>query len=175
MKPPALPGVISLSRRTAVINQIRAFLLDRGMVFVQRPANLKAVMADILENAEADLTPQTRSLVDMQWDEWKRVEQQIEKLNLELERISAVDAGCARIRQIPGIGPIVATAIVAAIGNGACGLEALARSHFPALLRRRAIFTHRGLQAAARTKEQSQRRVRSLIPKMVSKEQPTDL
>jgi transposase len=108
-----------ISRRTAVINQIRAFLLERGLVFAQRPANLKAAMADILENAEAALTPQMRSLVDMLWDEWKLVEQQIEKLNLELERISAADAGCTRIRQIPGIGPIVATAIVAAIGNGA--------------------------------------------------------
>lgn len=36
----------------------------------------------------------------------------------ELERISASDAGCTSIRQIPGIGPVVATAIVAAIGNG---------------------------------------------------------
>jgi len=60
-----------ISRRTAVINQLRAFLLERGMVFAQRPAKLKAAMAD------------------------------------------------TRIRQIPGIGPVVATAIVAAIGNGA--------------------------------------------------------
>ena len=36
-----------------------------------------------------------------------------------MERISAADPGCTRIQQIPGIGPIVATAIVAAIGNGA--------------------------------------------------------
>ena len=108
-----------ISRRTAVINQIRAFLLERGMAFAQRPAKLKAAMADVLENAEADLTPQMRNLIDMLWDEWKLVELQIEKLNLELERISAADAGCTRIRQIPGIGPVVATAIVAAIGNGA--------------------------------------------------------
>ena len=45
--------------------------------------------------------------------------QQIEELTDELERISAADAGCTRIRKIPGIGPVVATAIVAAIGNGA--------------------------------------------------------
>ena len=56
-----------------------------------------------------------RNLIDMLRDDWKLVEQQIEKLNLELERISAADAGCTRIRQIPGIGPVVATAI----GNGA--------------------------------------------------------
>jgi transposase len=38
-----------ISRRTAVINQVRAFLLERGMVFAQTPAKLKAAMADILE------------------------------------------------------------------------------------------------------------------------------
>jgi transposase len=47
-----------ISRRTAVINQIRAFLLERGMAFAQRPAKLKTAMADVLENEEADLTPQ---------------------------------------------------------------------------------------------------------------------
>ncbi len=76
-------------------------------------------MADVLENAEADLTPQMRNLIDVLWDEWKIVDQQIEELSDELERISAADAGCTRIRKIPGIGPVVATAIVAAIGNGA--------------------------------------------------------
>jgi transposase len=53
------------------------------------------------------------------WGEWKTVEQQIEELSNELQRIAASDAGCTRIQQIPGIGPDVATAIVAAIGNGA--------------------------------------------------------
>ena len=88
-------------------------------MFAQKPAKLKAAMADILENAEADLTPLMRNLIDTLWNEWKLVEQLIEELNDELERISASDAGCTRIRKIPGIGPVVATAIVAAIGNGA--------------------------------------------------------
>jgi len=108
-----------ICRRTAVINQLRAFLLERGMTFAKTPAKLRSAMPDILENAEADLTPLMRNLIDMLWREWKTVEQQIEELSDELERISAADAGCTRIRQIPGIGPIVATAIVAAIGNGA--------------------------------------------------------
>ena len=38
-----------VARRTAVINQIRAFLLERGMVFAQKPAKLKAGLADVLE------------------------------------------------------------------------------------------------------------------------------
>ena len=45
-----------ISRRTAVINQLRAFLRERGTVFAQTPAKLKGAMTDILENAEADLT-----------------------------------------------------------------------------------------------------------------------
>ena len=89
------------------------------MVFARTPAKLKAAMADILVNAEADLTPQMRNLIAMLWGEWKTVEQQVLELTTQLERISAADAGCTRIRQIPGIGPIVATTIVAAIGNGA--------------------------------------------------------
>ena len=60
-----------------------------------------------------------RNLIDLLWAEWKTVEDQIEGLSRELERISAGDSGCARLRRIPGIGPIVGTAIVAAIGNGA--------------------------------------------------------
>jgi transposase len=105
-----------VSRRTAVINQIRAFLLERGLVFAQSPAKLKTAMPDVLENAEADLTPMMRNLIQVLWSEWKLIEQQLNERNDELERI---DAGCTRIRQIPGIGPVVATAIVAAIGNGA--------------------------------------------------------
>jgi transposase len=76
-------------------------------------------MPEILENAENDLTPQMRKLLELLWEEWKMVEQQIGSLSHELERIADADAGCSRIQQIPGIGPIVATAIVAAIGNGA--------------------------------------------------------
>ena len=46
-----------IARRTAVINQLRAFLLERGLVFAQTPAKLKAAMADILENAESAPKP----------------------------------------------------------------------------------------------------------------------
>src|ERR1700722_20043964 len=102
-----------ISRRTAVINQLRAFLLERGMTFAKTPAKLRSAMADILENAEAELTPRMRKLIDMLWQEWKTVEQQIEELSDELDRICAADAGCVRMRQLPGIGPVCATAIVA--------------------------------------------------------------
>jgi transposase len=46
-----------ISRRTAVINQRRAFLLEGGLVFAKTPSKLRVAMPGILENAEADSTP----------------------------------------------------------------------------------------------------------------------
>jgi transposase len=108
-----------ITRRTSVINQLRAFLLERGLVFAKSPAKLRERMPEILENAEEDLTPRMRNLLALLWNEWKNLEQQVVDLNHEVELIASSDAACQRLRQIPGIGPLVATAIVAAIGNGA--------------------------------------------------------
>ncbi len=65
------------------------------------------------------LTPRMRNLVSLLWSEWMDLEQQIVAMNEEVEQIASSDPACQRLRQIPGIGPLVATAIVAAIGNGA--------------------------------------------------------
>jgi transposase len=108
-----------MTRRTALINQIRAFLLERGIVFAKSPIRLREALPEVLENVSEDLTPRMRNLVAMLWSEWKDLELQIVEMNDEVERIASSDAACRRLRQIPGIGPLVATAIVASIGNGA--------------------------------------------------------
>ena len=106
-------------RRTAVINQIRGFLLERGITFAKGPANLRNRMPDIVEDADANLTPRMRTLLDRLWQEWKQLESGIETASDEIERIAGEDEACKRLRQIPGVGPLVSTATVAAIGNGA--------------------------------------------------------
>jgi transposase len=106
-------------RRTAVINQIRGFLLERGITFAKGPANLRNQMPAILENADENLTPRLRRLLDHLWQEWKGLNSDIERVSDEIDAIAGQDAACRRLRQIPGVGPLVATATVAAIGNGA--------------------------------------------------------
>ncbi len=108
-----------ITRRTSVINQLRAFLLERGLVFAKSPARLRERMPEILENADEDLTPRMRNLLALLWSEWKDLEHQIVEMNDEVEQIASSDAACTRLRQIPGIGPLDATAIVASVGNGA--------------------------------------------------------
>ena len=108
-----------MTRRTALINQIRGFLLERGIVFAKSPLRLREALPEVLENANEDLSPRMRSLISILWSEWKDLELQIAEMNDEVERIASSDDACRRLRQIPGIGPLVATAIVASIGNGA--------------------------------------------------------
>ena len=77
-----------ITRRTSVINQLRAFLLERGLVFAKSPARLREWMPEILENAEEDLTPRMRNLLALLWSEWKDLEQQVDDLNHEVELIA---------------------------------------------------------------------------------------
>jgi transposase len=106
-------------RRTALINQIRGFLLERGIVFAKGPANLRKQMPSLLEDADQNLSSRLRKLLDHLWQEWKTLDSDIESVSQDIETIAGQDAACQRLRQIPGVGPLVATATVAAIGNGA--------------------------------------------------------
>jgi transposase len=87
-----------ITRRTSVINQLRAFLLERGLVFAESPAKLRERMPEILENAEEGLTPRVRNLLALLWNEWKDLEQQVVDLNHEVELIASSDAACLRLR-----------------------------------------------------------------------------
>ena len=107
-----------VARRTSVINQIRAFLLERGISFRKGPASLRRQLPEILENADAKLSARMRGVLDFLWQEWKGLQLQIETLNDELERIATSDPVCVRLQQIPGVGPLISTAVVSAIGNG---------------------------------------------------------
>jgi len=108
-----------MHRRTALINEIRGFLLDRGITFQNHPIHLRKSLPTVIEDAEQNLSPRMRWLLQQMWQEWKQMEIDIETISNEIDRIGQEDARCRRLRQIPGFGPLVSTATVAAIGNGA--------------------------------------------------------
>ena len=107
-----------VQRRTALINEIRGFLLERGLTFAARPIYLRKNLPTVIEDAEQNLSPHLRWLLDRLWQECKQTETEIEAITDEIERISNEDRRCRQLRQIPGFGPLVSTATVAAIGNG---------------------------------------------------------
>lgn len=107
-----------VQRRTALINEIRGFLLERGIIFPVKPIHLRKQLPGVLEDANQNLTPRLRWLLSELADEWKELESRITAISDTIERISTSDPLCQRLRQIPGFGPLVSTATVAAIGNG---------------------------------------------------------
>jgi len=88
-----------VSRRTAVINQIRGFLLERGVTFRKGPASLRRQMPEILENGDAQLSPRIRALLATMWEEWKQLDEQVESFNTQMRRSAETmrfASACAR-------------------------------------------------------------------------------
>jgi transposase len=108
-----------MGRRTAVINQIRGFLLEHGITVAVGPAHLKRQIPSILEDADNLLSSRMRALLIELRDEWEKLEKQIEQVDQEFAQIAKKEGNCQRLLTIPGIGLLTATALTAAIGNGA--------------------------------------------------------
>jgi transposase len=82
------------------------------------PAHLKRQLPSILEDAGKLLSTRMRTLLMELREEWEKLEEQIEATNRELAQSAKKDNRCQRLLTIPGIGPLTATALTAAIGNG---------------------------------------------------------
>src|SRR6266436_2945897 len=107
-----------VSQRTGVINQIRAFLLERGVAVRQGRRFLRAELPGILATGCAVLSARMVRLIEDLAGDWRRLDERIEGLSGEIAVLARQDAGCARLMSVPGIGPIISSAMVAAIGAG---------------------------------------------------------
>src|SRR5438874_13503662 len=107
-----------VSQRTGSINQIRAFLLERGIAVRQGLRFLRAELPDILAKRTDVLSPRMLRIIEDLSGDWRRLDERIEGLSSEIEALARQDQGCARLMSVPGIGPLISSAIVAAIGTG---------------------------------------------------------
>ena len=89
------------------------------MTFAVRPTHLRKKLPDVIEDAEQNLSSRLRWLLERLWQERKQVDHDVQVITEQIERISEENALCRRLRQIPGFGPLVSSATVAAIDNGA--------------------------------------------------------
>ena len=107
-----------VSRRTATINQIRAFLIEQGITVRTGAHALRNSLFAILENRKAEISPRMSDLIVGLYEDWLGLDERIETITGEIERISKCEVNCQRLMSVPGIGPIISTAVVAAIGTG---------------------------------------------------------
>jgi transposase len=107
-----------LNQRTSLVNQLRAFLLERGLIVRRGRAYLWGHLPTILADAEDSLSPRLFRLMSSIAEQWRELELRIKEADKEISAIACADDSCQRLQSVPGVGPLVATAMVAAIGNG---------------------------------------------------------
>ena len=106
-----------ISQRTAKANQIRGLVAEYGLVAPQQLAQLRAASPVWLEDAENGLTSRFRRLLNDLWDDLKTLDQRVAELDHEINMIAQSDPVAKRLQQLRGVGPMVATALVATVGN----------------------------------------------------------
>src|SRR5215831_9881273 len=104
--------------RTAVINQIRAFLLERGITIRAGRRPLQRALPDVLADAGNGLSPRLCRLLERLRGEWDTLDAAIDDTDEEIRVVSNETETCQQLMTVPGIGPLTASAVVAAVGNG---------------------------------------------------------
>ncbi len=107
-----------VSQRTGIINQIRAFLLERGVAVRQGLRFLRAELPRILAAPPDVLSPRMVRVIEGLAEDWRRLDERVDHLSGEITALARQDVGCERLMSVPGIGPIISSAMVAAIGTG---------------------------------------------------------
>lgn len=104
--------------RTSIICQIRSFLLENGITVRTGRVALARALPEILEDENQPLSDRMRALLCRLRDQWRFLDEDIKAISKELETIAKSRDDCRRLLTVPGVGPLVATALVASVGNG---------------------------------------------------------
>jgi transposase len=107
-----------VSRRTATINQIRAFLIEQGITIRKGLRAVRNSLLTLLDERRDEISPRMRHVILDLHDDWMRLDARIDSVSSEIAEIGESEAHCRDLRTIPGVGPIISTALVAAVGRG---------------------------------------------------------
>lgn len=104
--------------RTQLINQIRGLFAEYGIVLPQHPRQVRSGLPAVLEDAENQLTGFGRELFQSLYEELAQLDQKITDADARIQIAFQNHPDCRRIAAVEGVGPLIATAVVAAISNG---------------------------------------------------------
>ena len=100
--------------RTATINQLRGLLAEYGIVLPQGTSSLRGLLGKTLSDIETTLSSLANSMFLALQEELSSFDGRIEQLNKQIEAICKAHPICKRLEEIPGVGALTATAIIAA-------------------------------------------------------------
>jgi transposase len=128
IKTPEQQSVLSLHRarqgfvkaRTAQANQIRGLLGEYGVVIPQGIGHVAKRLPQILEDGENGLPGQFRRLLELLVENLRAMDRQVNELEREIKRWHRESEASRKLEEVPGIGPITASALVASVGDARC-------------------------------------------------------
>src|SRR5689334_1693541 len=106
-----------LKQRTATVNALRAHLAEFGVVAAQRRRGLRELLAVVADPEDRRLPPLARELLQVLAEHLRGLEERTAEIDRRLVAMTRDGAACERSAAVPGIGPVIATALVAAVGD----------------------------------------------------------
>jgi transposase len=107
-----------VDQRTALVNQIRGLLSERGIVIHQGIHQVRKLLPSILEDADNNLTPLSRELLNERYEQLVQLDDAIKQQDRRMNRLCTDNELSKRFLKVPGVGPMTATIIASDIGDG---------------------------------------------------------
>jgi transposase len=105
-----------MEQRNAKANQIRGLVSEYGLVAPTQVSHLRVAIPEWLEDAENGLTGLFRKLLNGMWNDLLSLDQRLKELDHEITAL-ATDPVAQRLQQLRGVGPMIATALLATVGD----------------------------------------------------------
>jgi transposase len=106
-----------VTARTALVNEMRGLLAEYGLVWPQGIAQFRQTLMGTLEAEQTKLTPLGQELFHKLFDALGRLEAEVASYQEKLEALAHTHPVCHRLLMIPGIGPLTAPVLMAAVGD----------------------------------------------------------
>jgi transposase len=108
-----------ISQRTATINALRGHLAEFGIVAAQRQAGVRQLLATLAEIEDARIPSLAREVLHQLVDHLRGLESRIAELDRRLVALTRTDPVCRALVEVPGVGPVIATAFAATVPDAA--------------------------------------------------------
>lgn len=105
--------------RVALVNQIRGFLAERGLVCGQGVAKLRSFMRDVIaRGASGEVTATLVTALEELQAEWRTLDEELMQAERRIRKHARSTPACRRLETTPGIGVLTSSAAVALAGDG---------------------------------------------------------
>ncbi len=142
-----------MAQRTGLVNQVRGLLAEYGLVMAQGISRFRTLVPTLLEDDCSYLTSMAKSLFWNLYEQFKYLDEQINLYDHKIKQLCQESEICQRLLQVDGVGPLTASALIAAVGDGKVFNKARQLSAFLGLVPRQSSSGGKNVLLGIRKRE----------------------